>query len=146
MPWIKVWLHFVWSTKDRAPLLTDEFRPRVFQHILENARNKNIYIDHINGYREHAHCLTSLGSDQTLQNIMQLIKGESSHWINQQGFLGSRFAWQDEYFVVSVNPGSLNSVRRYIANQEKHHQIRPFDEEFDDFVTRAGFQRFKDSD
>ena len=76
---------------------------------------------------------------------MQLIKGESSFWINQNKLSKFKFAWQDEYFAVSVNPAGLNSVRRYIANQEEHHRKTTFKDEFDDFMVRAGFQRFKDA-
>ncbi len=75
MPWIKVWLHFVWSTKNRIPYLQNPIRPRVLDHIRQNALEKNIHIDFINGYIEHIHCLISLGNDQTLEKIMQLIKG-----------------------------------------------------------------------
>jgi REP element-mobilizing transposase RayT len=69
MSYIKVWLHFVWSTKDRKPFLTDEIRQKVFQHIRENAREKGIFIDFINGYVEHVHCLISLGSAQTINSL-----------------------------------------------------------------------------
>jgi REP element-mobilizing transposase RayT len=146
MPWIKVWLHFVWSTKDRYPYLTDSIRSNVFEHIRQNARDKGIHIDFINGYLDHVHCLISLGTDQTLEKIMQLIKGESSFWINKNKLTNTRFAWQDEYFVVSVNEDTLLSVRRYIAKQEEHHKVISFDDEFENFLKRAGFQRFKDSD
>ena len=144
MPWVKVWLHFVWSTKERFPYLTDEIRYKVFDHIRENAREKGIFIDFINGYVEHVHCLISLGTDQTLEKIMQLIKGESSFWINKNGLTKAKFKWQEEYFVVSVNEDSIDSVRRYIANQEVHHKNVGFDEEFEHFLKRAGFQKFKD--
>src|SRR5215831_17654408 len=109
MPWIKVWLHFVWSTKDRHPYLTNEIRKRVFEHIKQNAHEKGIFIDFINGYLEHVHCLVSLGTDQSLERIMQLIKGESSFWINKNKLTRTHFAWQDEYFVVSVSESSLTS-------------------------------------
>jgi REP element-mobilizing transposase RayT len=66
MPWIKVWIHFVWSTKDHEPYLIDSIRPQVFKHIRENAKLKGIYIDYINGYIDHVHCLISLGADQTI--------------------------------------------------------------------------------
>lgn len=145
MPWIKVWLHFVWATKNHAPLLAENVRQKVFDHIRENARSKGIFIDHINGYLDHVHCLISLGSDQTIEKIMQLIKGESSFWINKSRLTKHKFAWQDEYFVVSVNPAGLSSVRRYIAKQEEHHRQATFKQEFDDFMVRAGFQRFSDS-
>ena len=146
MPWVKVWLHFVWSTKDRHPYLTDEIRDKVLEHIRWNAREKGIHIDFINGWLEHVHCLISLGTDQTLEKIMQLIKGESSFWINKNQLTKSKFAWQDEYFVVSVNESTLPSVRKYIANQKEHHQKVSFDDEFENFFKRAGFQKFKDAD
>ncbi len=144
MPWIKVWLHFVWCTKDRFPFLQDGIRTRVFEHIRENARNKNIHIDFLNGYIEHVHCLISLGSNQTLEKLMQLIKGESSFWINKSNLTKTKFEWQDEYFVASVSESNVASVRRYIARQEEHHSKVPFDREFDDMIRRAGFQRYKD--
>ena len=144
MPWIKVWLHFVWSTKNRIPYLQDSIRPQVFDHIRQNALKKNIHIDFINGYIEHVHCLISLGSDQTLEKLMQLIKGESSFWINKNQLTKTKFGWQDEYFVASVSESNLEKVRRYIAKQEEHHSRVPFEKEFDEMLLRAGFQRFKD--
>jgi putative transposase len=144
MPWIKVWLHFVWSTKGRFPYLQDTIRNRVFDHIRGNAREKRIHIDFINGYLEHVHCLISLGADQTLEKLMQLIKGESSFWINKNKLTTTKFGWQDEYFVASVSEANLGKVRRYIARQEEHHSKVPFAQEFDDLLLRAGFQRFKD--
>ena len=70
MSHINVWLHFVWSTKDRRPLLNDEIRYRVFQHIRDNAIEKDIHIDHIGGYEDHVHCLISLGPEQKMGGIM----------------------------------------------------------------------------
>ncbi len=144
MPWIKVWIHFVWSTKNHEPYLTNEIRQKVFQHIRENARAKSIYIDYINGYVDHVHCLISLGAGQTLEKIMQLIKGESSFWINKNNVSKFKFAWQDEYFAASVSPSGIPAVRRYIANQEEHHRKTSFKDEIEGFMVRAGFERFKD--
>lgn len=144
MPWIKVWLHFVWCTKDRFPYLQDGIRTRVFEHISENAIKKKIHIDFLNGYFEHLHCLISLGFDQTLETLMQLIKGESSFWINKNNLTKKKFQWQDEYFVASVSESNVASVRRYIARQEQHHSKVSFAQEFDDLLLRAGFQRYKD--
>ena len=142
MPWITVWLHFVWSTKDRKPFLRDEIRSIVFDHIRANARQKGIHIDIINGYLDHLHCLISLKSDQTIETIVRLIKGESSHWINQQKLIKSKFAWQEEYFVASISESNLNGVRKYIASQEERHAKVSFGEEFDKFLVRAGFHRY----
>lgn len=145
MPFVKVWIHFVWSTKNRQPFLTDEIRQKVFGHIRENAREKQIHLDFINGYTDHVHCLISLGTDQTLEKMMQLIKGESSFWINKNHLCSTKFEWQDEYFAVGVCESMLENARKYIANQETHHQTKSFDDEFEEFLNRAGFQKLKDT-
>lgn len=142
MPHVKVWIHFVWSTKNRQPLLTDDIRQTIFQHIRANAREKDIYLDFINGYVDHVHCLVSLGTNQTIEKIMQLLKGESAFWINKSGLCPTKFGWQDEYFAASVSEANVESVRRYISKQEQHHRRRSFDEEFAEFIKRAGFQQF----
>ena len=144
MPWIKVWLHFVWSTKDRFPYLNEEIRTTVFDHIRHNAKQKGIYLDFINGWVDHVHALISLGNDQTLEKLMQLIKGESSFWINRNKVTKARFAWQDEYFVASVSPFAVGNVRRYIANQPRHHASVSFESELEEMLLRAGFERYKD--
>ncbi len=139
MPFIKVWIHFVWSTKNREPMLTKDIRQKVFEHIKENAKEKDIFLDFIGGYIDHVHCLISLGTGQEIENIVQLIKGESSHWINKNKLCRGKFGWQDEYFAVSVSENVLKNVRKYIADQEEHHQTKTFDEEFEFFMRRAGF-------
>jgi len=145
MPFVKVYIHFVWSTKNRYPYLnTKELRNKVWNHIRENARKKGIFIDFVNGYDDHCHCLVSLGVDQTIQKLMQLIKGESSFWINQQGLTKEKFEWQDEYFAVSVSESMIDKVRNYIKNQEAHHQKKTFQEEYIEFITKYGFELFKD--
>jgi Transposase and inactivated derivatives len=144
MPYIKVWIHFVWSTKNRKPFLTSEIRQKVFRHIRENAASKGIYIDFIGGYVDHVHCLVSLGTKQTIKQIMQLLKGESSHWINKNNLCSEKFEWQDEYFAVSVSESAVDNVRNYIGKQEEHHKKKSFDEEFTNFLIKAGFQKFSD--
>jgi putative transposase len=146
MPWVRVWIHFVWSTKNREPYLNSDIRQEVFGHIRDNARAKNIHLDSMNGHVDHVHCLVSLGTDQTIEKIMQLIKGESSFWVNKSDLCKTKFGWQDEYFAVSVSEANVPAVRKYIANQEEHHRTNSFDEEFEGFMKRAGFQRFKDSE
>jgi REP element-mobilizing transposase RayT len=145
MSFIKVYIHFVWSTKNRVPFLeTQEIRQSMWNHIRENAKEKGIHIDFINGYSEHCHCLVSLGVDQTIQKVMQLIKGESSFWMNNQKLILDKFAWQDEYFAVSVSESVLDRVRNYIKNQEQHHTKKTFAEEYDEFIHKYGFQKFSD--
>ncbi len=130
MSFLKIHIHFVWSTKNRIPYLdTFDLRLKVWKHIKENGKEKGIIIDQVNGYSDHCHCLVSLKSNQTIQNIAQLIKGESSHWINENKLCANKFQWQDEYFAVSVSESMLERVRSYIKNQEEHHKKYTFDEE-----------------
>jgi REP element-mobilizing transposase RayT len=144
MPFVKVYIHFVWSTKNRYPYLnTNELRVKVWNHIRENAKAKGIFIDFINGYADHCHCLISLGIDQTIQKVMQLIKGESSYWINKNRLTKEKFEWQDEYFAVSVSESMLDKVRDYIKNQEEHHRKKTFQEEYDEFISKYGFEKYE---
>ncbi|HEX8016831.1 MAG TPA: IS200/IS605 family transposase [Flavobacterium sp.] len=142
MSLIKVHIHFVWSTKNRIPYLsTPQLRQKVWNHIRENAKEKGIYIDFINGYSDHCHCLISLGVDQNIQKIMQLIKGESSFWINKNQLTKEKFEWQDEYFAFSVSESIIDKVRDYIKNQEEHHKRKTFQEEYDEIFTKFGFKK-----
>ena len=144
MSFIKVYIHFVWSTKNRKPILnTKELRKQVWKHIRENAIEKGIFIDFINGFSQHCHCLISLGGDQTIQKIMQLVKGESAYWINKNHVTDTKFEWQDEYYAVSVSQSALDRVREYIKNQEEHHSRTAFKEEIDEFIEKFRFEKFK---
>ena len=141
MSYIKIYVHAVWSTKDRVPLLADKvIRQAMWDHIRENAVQKGIFIDTINGYVDHCHCLISLGGDQSIRKIVQLIKGESSNWINQSGRLSGRFSWQKEFFASSVSVSRLPVVRKYLYDQEVHHQRISFQDEYREFIREAGFQ------
>jgi len=145
MPFIKVYIHTVWSTKNRTSFLSSkEIRQKVWQHIRENAKKKGVFIDFINGYSDHCHCLISLGVDQTIQKTMQLIKGESSYWINKQNLTIDKFEWQDEYFAVSVSESMIDRTRNYIKNQETHHKAKSFKEEYDVFIEKYRFEKHKD--
>lgn len=150
MPFVKVYIHFVWSTKNREPFLQHkEMREKVWQHMRDNAKIKGVFIDFVNGHKDHCHCLVSLGVDQTIEKTAQLIKGESSFWINRQeefidSFGGKKFQWQDEYFAVSVSESMADMMRNYIKNQEEHHRNKTFQQEYDDFMTKYKFQNFKD--
>jgi len=140
MPYIKVWIHYVWSTKKREPILNDLLRPVLFNHIQQNAKIKNIYLDRVNGYFDHVHCLVSLGSDQTIDKIAQLIKGEASFWLNNKsGLNAARLEWQDDYFAVSVSESMIDTVRAYIDNQVPHHQKKTFAEEYQELIWKYGF-------
>ena len=140
MAYVKNWLHCVWGTKDRVPHLNGKMRFELIKHIRTNAKSKNIYIDFIGGYIQHIHCIISLNPDQTLSKVMQLIKGESSFWINRNKSTRKKFEWAVEYFAVSIGESDLPNVRRYIANQEEHHRVKTWEEEYNDFLKKYGFE------
>lgn len=143
MAYVRIWVHTVWGTKDREPILEKENRYTLFEHIRENARTKDIYIDFINGYTDHVHTLLSLNSEQSIAKVMQLMKGESSHWANKNSLFKHKLYWADEYFAVSVSESMTNKVREYIKNQEEHHKKKTFAEECEEFMTKYGFVKMR---
>jgi len=107
------------------------YRQQLFDHIRQNALLKGIYLDRINGYTDHVHCLVKLQAAQSLGHVAQLLKGESAFWFNRQPGNGRpRLEWQEDYFAVSVSLSQLHTVRNYIENQEMHHAKKTFAEEY----------------
>jgi putative transposase len=145
MSWVRVYIHYVFCTKNRYPFLSSrEIRSQVFNHIKENAKVKDIWLDCVNGYHDHSHCLVSLGVNQNISKIAQLIKGESSHWINKNKITPLKFMWQDDYWAVSVSESHLERVRKYIFNQEERHRNKGFNEEVEIFMEKYGWKLIKD--
>ena len=143
MPFLKIWIHFVWATKNREPILSDDKRQLLFEHIKSNGLQKNIYVDFVNGHMDHVHALVSLNSEQTISKVAQLLKGESSFWANKYKIFPNQVFWQDDYFAVSVSESGVNKVREYIRNQEEHHRKKTFQEEYDEFMLKYGFGLMK---
>src|SRR5674476_1181290 len=103
MSFVKVMIHAVLGTKNREPYLMNAVRQKTIQHIKDNAKSKQIYIDTINGHNDHLHCLFGLNADMSISKVMQLIKGESAFWVNKEEIIKTKFEWADEYFAVSVS-------------------------------------------
>lgn len=139
MSFVKIWVHLVFSTKYRKPLLTREIRYDVHKHIMTNCKKNEIFLQAINGYSEHLHCLLSLGKDQCISNVTKLIKGESSFWINRNKLTAEKFSWQDDYYAVSVSESQVQKVITYIKNQEAYHTRKLFSEEINNFMTKYGW-------
>ncbi len=124
-----IWLHAVWSTIDREKVLGKSFRFKVFKHIKDYAWENGIQLDIINGVEDHVHCLFKLKTSQNPAEIIKLLKGESSHWINQNIILDEPFKWQDGYGIFSVSSNHVMKIRKYIYNQEEHHKELNYVEE-----------------
>ncbi len=144
MAYVKIWLHCVWGTKRKVTFLKGEIKKSILDHIKENARSKDIYIDIINGHEDHVHCLLSLGADQALSYVMQLIKGESSYWVNKNNLTRSKFKWAVEYYAVSICDSHVKRVRNYIRNQEEHHRKKSWQKEQDELLIKYGFEKIMD--
>jgi len=140
MAYVKIWIHCVWGTKRRQSFLTKDNKPVIMQHIKDNAKQKKIYIDQVNGCTEHLHALIKLTPDQSIAKVIQLIKGESSYWINKNKIL-PQFEWADEYYAASVSESQVQVIRNYIREQERHHAKKTWTDECNEFVTRYGFEK-----
>ena len=141
MPYTRVLIHFIWSTKNRQHLITSDLKPLLLNHIKENSVKKQIFIDTLNCVSEHIHLLVSLGSEQTIAKSAMLIKGESSFWVNKQKLIKTNFEWQDEYIALSVSYSAIDKVRSYILNQEQHHKKKTFTEEYEEFLNAHHFEK-----
>jgi putative transposase len=145
MSWVRIYIHMVFSTKNREPFLnSSELRKSVFQHVKQNATEKGIWLDSVNGWKDHAHCLISLGKEQTISKVAQLIKGESSFWINHNILIDCKFTWQDDFWAVGVSESHVRSVRDYIHHQEEHHYRKSFTKEVNEFMEKYGWSFIKE--
>ncbi len=134
--YFKLWIHLVWSTRNREPLLSDKVRKDVFFHIKEKSAEKDYCIDVINGVEDHLHCLISLNPKYSISEIVNELKGESSHWINEHNLTKSKFLWQRGFGAFSVSESSVKRVRRYILTQEEHHRKLSFKGEWETLLKK----------
>ncbi len=144
MSWVRIWVHLVFSTKNGKPFINQKIRKQVFQHLKENAEKKDIWLDCVNGFSDHVHCLISLNRDHSISKCAHLLKGESSFWINQSKLIETKFEWQDDYWAVGVSESQVKRVREYIFNQEIHHHKITFKEELDEFMKKYGWNHIND--
>ena len=142
MAQVRLWAHVVWATKHRESLMQNKNkRIDLFKHMKVYAKEKGIYLDFINGEADHVHCLISMACDQNIAQIVKLLKGDSSHFANEQHLFETDFDWADDYYAVSVSQSHVEAVRTYLKKQEAHHRKRTFEEECQEFMVKYGFVR-----
>lgn len=134
----KVWVHLVWATLGRAPMLSKAAAAMTTGWLQQYSREKGIYLKACHFNAEHVHALIDLPTNLSIENVVQLFKGASSHWINEQKVVPGRFSWGRGYGVFSVSESAVGDVVAYIANQEEHHRKRSFADELKLFVERYG--------
>ena len=104
MSYTRNMIHAVWRTKNNYPFLIAPYKGNIINHIKEYTSAKGLRIDAINGPKNHLHCLYELPPNMTLLKSMMYVKGESSHWINQQNYFNQKFRWADNDCPSYCNP------------------------------------------
>ena len=133
----KLWIHGIFGTKDRRPLLVDTIIKDVHSHLQEKLEEMDCIVRIINGTSDHVHQLFLLSREVSIAQVMKSIKGETSHWINQEDIVQSKFSWSrlvGSYGAFSVSESEVGKVERYIRTQEKHHRKMTFKEEYERFM------------
>jgi REP element-mobilizing transposase RayT len=139
MPSTHLSLHFhvVFSTKNREPRITAEWRPRLHAYLGGVARKSNCIPEAVGGVADHVHLLLGLPATARLADVVRDIKAASSKWIHDESH-DRAFAWQEGYGAFSVSPSHRKNVRDYIARQEEHHRKRTFQEEYQELLQFCG--------
>ena len=129
-------IHYVFSTKERRPIITCDLQTRLFQYIGGIARENKMTLIAAGGIADHIHLLISLSRTINISKAMQLIKGGSSKWIHDTFPEHRSFEWQEGYGAFSVSMSNKDKVIAYINNQPEHHKKQDFKSEFISFLKR----------
>ena len=130
-------IHIVFSTTNRLKLIPEELQPKLWACMAGIATNHSMHAVAIGGIQDHVHVLLNLGPTLGIAKAVQLLKANSSRWMNEHP--GVRFEWQEGYFACSVSRSQVATVRRYIANQREHHRRMDSAQEFNLLLKRYGF-------
>ncbi|MCA9195787.1 MAG: IS200/IS605 family transposase [Planctomycetales bacterium] len=123
-------LHVVFSTKWRKPLISETWQDDLFAYIAAAAREHQAISLCAGGTQDHIHLLLKTHPKFAIASTIQLIKANSSRWINQERKTNGKFSWQRGYGAFSVSESMVDTVKSYIANQREHHRLRSFREEY----------------
>jgi REP element-mobilizing transposase RayT len=136
--YISLYIHYVFSTKERQPLLTPEIQERVWSYMGGIARKNKMKALSVGGTKDHVHLLMSLPATVSVSKAVQLIKGGSSRWIRDQIENMENFSWQTGYGAFSINVSIVRETILYIERQEEHHKFKSFQEEYIEFLKKHG--------
>jgi putative transposase len=137
----QIYLHIVFSTKNRQPFLLDQtIRDEMHQYLGGACNNLDSPVLRVGGVADHVHILCRLGKTIAVADLVKELKRESSKWIKTKSPTMADFYWQSGYGAFSVSPGHVEALRTYIANQEEHHRKASFQEEFRRLLTKYGLQ------
>lgn len=130
----QLYFYIVFAVKGRDNLITSKFKIELYKHITGIISNKNQKLMIINGMPNHIHLLIGTKPTCNLSDLVRDIKANSSKWINENKFVLGKFEWQNGFGAFTISQSGLSKVINYIKNQEKHHKIKSFKEEYIDFL------------
>jgi len=130
-------VHLVFGTKERRPVIADEFRPRLWAYVVGVCKNEGVFVHAIGGVADHIHLLIQIPATLALAKAVATIKANSSRSASEQGH---RFSWQQGYGAFSVSASVVPTVVRYIRNQEAHHRKMSFEAEFVALLKKHGVE------
>ena len=134
----KIWIHAIWATKERLPLIHPAIDDKIHIIIDDQLREQGCPVRIINGMPDHIHCLFLLSPQKSIAEVMKQVKGSSSHFINQNNLITEKFAWQTGYAAYSVSESVVDKVFQYIKNQKQHHTKKTFQQEYDEVLKING--------
>ena len=130
----QIHIHAVVAVKFRASVISPVWKERLHQYITGIIQNKDHKMLSINSMPDHLHLFFGFRPTQSLSDLMRLVKGESSEWINKEKIASSTFRWQDGYGAFSYARSQVKTVAKYIEDQENHHKKKTFLDEYKDFL------------
>ncbi|GAB4492765.1 MAG: IS200/IS605 family transposase [Saprospiraceae bacterium] len=134
----KVWIHGVFSTKYRNPLIVKDLRQVIYENVHLQLKKTGCFMEAIGGVEDHVHLLFLLSRSKSLSQVFQQIKGASAFDLNHQKLFVEPFHWQKGYGAFSVSESKVSSVVQYIQNQEEHHKNLGFDAEWWSLLEKHG--------
>ena len=128
----QIHIQCVFAVKFRQAAIRFEWKERLQQYITGIVQKNGHKMIAINSMPDHLHLFFGFRPDQSLSDLMRMVKGDSSEWINNQKLTLSTFRWQDGYGAFSYSRSQIKTVAEYIANQEEHHRKKAFLDEYQD--------------
>ena len=136
----KIWIHAIWSTKERFPLIVPEIEMPVYEYMRGQFNEAGCAVRIINGMPDHVHCLFLLNPQKSITDVIKQVKGSTSHYVNENNLIHEKFSWQTGYAAYSVSESVLEKVFDYIKNQKQHHHKKTFKQEYEAFLKLCGFE------
>lgn len=132
----QVYIQVVFAVKYRKAVIQKSWKTDLFSVMGQLINETGCKTIIVNGVEDHVHCFIGLKPSISISELMKVVKGRSSKYINDHQLTNRRFEWQEGYGVFSYSKSHVKNVYRYIENQEKHHEKRSFNEEYLKFLEK----------